>query len=62
MKIVCVCSKCRHHEHEAVMEFNFADEKIYWICPECQAENKLDFENKNKLAPLPKTARLRQRR
>tara|TARA_Y100000034_G_scaffold93045_1_gene112553 strand:+ start:1908 stop:2102 length:195 start_codon:yes stop_codon:yes gene_type:complete len=51
-KISAVCQYCRHHNSEPVMEINFRDRMIYYICPNCEKENKLKL--KPELQPLPK--------
>lgn len=41
--IYCVC-KCGHHENEnAIVEFNFRDEKVYFRCPKCKKNNEMAF-------------------
>lgn len=63
MKIVCVCKFCRHHEHEPVVEINFADNKMYWICPECKKENKIDISKDGETQQrLPKSTTLNRPR
>ncbi len=63
MKIICVCKHCRHHEHEPVVEINFADGKMYWICPECSKENSIAVSKEGeKPQGLPKSTTLGRRR
>jgi len=53
VKITAVCGFCRSHNREPVMEINFRDGKIFYICPECNKENKLDLFVESK--PFPQT-------
>jgi len=42
VNITCVCSYCQNHEKEkVVIEINFHEGVIYWICSECKKTNKL---------------------
>ena len=45
-KLICVCShkNCRWHENSPVIEFNFADAKIYWKCPSCNKMNEMSIK------------------
>lgn len=53
VRITSVCGFCRHHNSDPVLEFNFADGKIYYICPECKKENVYKFPKGNR--PFPRT-------
>lgn len=57
MKITVVCAYCRSHNKEAILEINFADGKIYYICPECEKESIITLKAESK--PFPKTRRMR---
>lgn len=46
--IVAVCGFCRHHGHSPMIEFNFGDSKVYWLCSACKKMNSMDFSK-----PLP---------
>lgn len=52
--LICVCSKCRHHQNNAHVEVNFGDRTIYWCCPECKEMNKLAFPS-SETTPLPRS-------
>lgn len=53
--VVCACGKCRHTQHNAYIEINFFDQKIYWLCPECREMNTLDFPTFAQ-KPFPKSS------
>ena len=53
MKITVVCAYCRNHDKEPIMEINFRDGIIYYMCPECKKESQISLKVKNK--PLPRT-------
>ena len=53
---ICVCEKCATNTKEGVIEINFIDKKIYFMCPECKHRNEVVLEPK--IAPYPKTRRL----
>jgi len=41
--IYCVC-ECGHHENEnAIIEFNFREQKVFFRCPKCKKNNELIF-------------------
>lgn len=53
--IVCICSKCGHHDVEnAKIEFNFSEQKIFYLCSSCKHMNEM-FLGEKKTQPLPKT-------
>jgi len=52
MKITVVCSYCRNHDKEPIMEINFKEGIIYYMCPECKKESKIELVAKSK--PLPR--------
>ena len=56
MKITAVCAHCRHQEKEPVIEFNFKDGKVYFVCPECKKESVITLKAEGK--PLPKLRRM----
>lgn len=56
-KMVAVCEGCRHHQHNPTMEFNFADSKVYWLCPSCKNMNAMDL-SKPLPSRYPKTRRM----
>ncbi|KKL18896.1 hypothetical protein LCGC14_2470940 [marine sediment metagenome] len=57
MVITVVCAHCRHHEKEPIIEINFRDGLIYFMCPECKKESKISLKAESK--PLPKLRSLR---
>jgi hypothetical protein len=58
MKFYCVCGKCGSHaDEEASIEFNFRDMVVYFVCPTCKKENKMDLKPKEQ--PLPKMRTLK---
>ena len=52
MKITTVCFHCRYHDTDPNIEINFRDGVIYYMCPECKKESKINLKAENK--PLPK--------
>lgn len=52
MKIYCVCVCGEHVSDEATMEFNFRDLILYFVCPKCNKENKIEL--KPNMKPLPR--------
>lgn len=56
-KMIAVCGHCRHHEGSAIIEFNFGDSTVYWMCPSCRKMNKMDF-SKPQATPYPKAKRM----
>jgi hypothetical protein len=48
VKIMAVCGFCRYHQKNPTIEFNFNDNKVYWLCQECKKMNEMDFSK-----PLP---------
>jgi len=48
-----VCGFCRHHNSDPVLELNYADGKIYYICPECKKENVIKW--RQGYLPFPRT-------
>lgn len=58
--LICVCSKCRNHQHNAHVEINFADKIIFWLCPGCKEMNQMEFPS-TVHSPLPKSATMRRR-
>tara|TARA_Y100000310_G_C20664051_1_gene806464 strand:+ start:458 stop:658 length:201 start_codon:yes stop_codon:yes gene_type:complete len=52
-KITAVCGHCRQHNSTPVLEINFRDKKIFYICPGCNKESKLNLTSD--IMPFPKT-------
>jgi len=52
MVITVVCAHCRNHNQEPVIEINFRDGVIYYMCPECKKESKISLKADAK--PLPR--------
>lgn len=48
VKLVAVCGFCRDHQKNPTIEFNFSDNKVYWLCQNCKKMNEMDFSK-----PLP---------
>jgi len=58
MKIYCVCGFCgSHSDEQASLEFNFRDMTVYFVCPSCKKENKIEMVKP--LSPLPRTKTMR---
>lgn len=58
LNIHCVCLKCYKESTNVVaLEFNFYEQKIYWLCPECGKMNEMVFPTKT--AKLPKIRHMR---
>ena len=55
--ITTVCGHCRNHDKDAKIEINFRDAIIYYMCPECKKESKLELRAKE--TPFPKSRGLR---
>ena len=56
MIITVVCGHCRKHDSDPTIEINFRDGKIYYMCPKCKKESKIELKAENK--PFPKTRRM----
>ena len=54
--IICVCEFCAANTENPVIEINFIDKKMYFVCPECKKRNEAILGIKRDL--LPKTRRL----
>lgn len=48
VKLTAVCGICRHHQKNPTIEFNFAENKVYWLCQDCKNMNMMDLSK-----PLP---------
>jgi len=57
MKIYCVCKCGEHASDEATLEINFRDNVIYFVCPKCKKEYKMEM--KPPVEPLPRIGRMR---
>jgi hypothetical protein len=60
MNIACKCKSCNgihmQHQDELTLEFDFMDELVRFICPNCKYMNEMSFRSlaeKNKRMPLP---------
>ena len=42
VKIYCVCKCGEHASDEASLEINFRDNTIYFVCPKCRKEYKME--------------------
>lgn len=56
MQITVICSYCREYNKDPIMEINFRDGIIYYMCPHCKQENKISLKSESK--PYPKTRRM----
>jgi len=57
IKFVSVCRFCGFHDDkEGTIEFNFRDEKVYFLCPKCKKLNEMTL--KSNYQPFPKSVRL----
>jgi hypothetical protein len=51
---ICICGHCGKHDAEnATIEFNFREQKVYYLCSQCKKMNELFFGKQN--IPMPKT-------
>jgi hypothetical protein len=57
LKVVAVCKFCRNHDTSPMIEFNFGDGSVYYMCSSCRKTNKMEVQ-KIPLAPYPKTKRI----
>ena len=60
MQVVCKCKYCGHifmseNEDDLCLEIDFMEEEIRFVCREkgCRRNNKINFAEKSKTAPLP---------
>lgn len=53
MKTTVVCGQCRNHDSDPVIEINFRDGVMYYMCPECKKESKIQLKAES--IPFPKT-------
>jgi hypothetical protein len=56
MQITAVCSYCREYNKDPNIEINFREGVIYYMCPKCHKESKIDLKLLEK--PLPKLRRM----
>ena len=57
IKNVAVCGHCFEHSSEGfVLEWNFKDKTVYFVCPKCRKMNEMGFRPKT-AQPYP-SARL----
>ncbi|MFA7219230.1 MAG: hypothetical protein WC119_01840 [Synergistaceae bacterium] len=61
MKIALRCKECRvtwmQGEEDLCLEIDFYDQKIFFVCPNCKHENRMDIETwkkKQEHSPLPR--------
>jgi len=62
MLFICRCPKCgavteAGKDNSPRLEFDFDEQEIRFVCPECKKESKMSILTNNKLnsKPLPKT-------
>jgi len=52
--LVCVCGHCGNNDRErALIEFNFQEQKVIYVCSKCKQENNMPF-GKEKSQPYPR--------
>lgn len=50
----CVCGHCGNNDNKnAIIEFNFQEQKIIYLCSQCKKENSIQF-GKEKSTPYPR--------
>ncbi len=55
-RIVCVCGFCNNHDNDnAIIELNFREGKVMYLCSSCKKENYMQF-GKDQPAPYPRTS------
>jgi hypothetical protein len=57
--LICVCAKCGGHSSKSPLEFNFREQKIYQICPDCGHHNSMEIAPPPIPKPYPKTKTMR---
>lgn len=59
-RIVCVCEFCNNHDNEnAIIELNFREGKLMYLCSACRKENSVIF-GKDQPAPYPRSSMRRR--
>ena len=56
MHITVICAHCREYNKDPVLEINFREGIIYYMCPECGKESKIELKADGK--PLPRLRRM----
>ena len=52
--IRCVCGHCGNNDNEnAVIEFNFQEQRVIYLCSKCKKENGMPF-GKERAIPYPR--------
>jgi len=61
MRIALRCGKCRdtwmQGEEDLCLEIDFYDKKIFFVCPRCKHENRMDiadWQKKQESSALPR--------
>lgn len=55
-EISCVCGRCNNRDIEnASIEFNFKEQKVYYLCSKCKNMNEIAF-GQSPIPPMPKTS------
>ena len=59
MHITCVCKFCGHHakDDEVVVEINFDNETLYYVCPNCRKDNNIELHPKREGFPRTRVSR-----
>ncbi len=54
--IICVCGFCGNHENtNAVIELNFRDKKLHYLCNKCRKDNEIQFAESGIIPRLPRS-------
>lgn len=56
MKITVVCEYCRENDKDPVLELNYKEKKLYYLCPKCKKENVIKLQPD--IQPLPRIRRM----
>lgn len=55
-EFIFVCAFCGNHDKEkSTIEFNFREQKIFYLCTKCKKMNELNLNPKSNQTPFPKS-------
>ena len=55
IETICVCAFCNNHDSTVgTLEFNFKEQKVYYVCSKCKKMNEINFGGQ-KATPLPRS-------